>query len=201
MWKRVLFQDKISNVIQNKNIHINDPLQFQTSLKQAMSDCCEHGFRLLSINSLKEAECFSKVLYSTKSGGCQESDIKTFESGTQLFSAATFALEDFWTSATNEGAYSDFNYGWCGDGKLFNTNDLPWDPWDDKTTRRFNPHNCIVAWFNETGFQHVKARPCETHRSIVFCEHVPRFSEKHLPTRGPKLYPFSGTNFPQTSVK
>jgi hypothetical protein len=94
--------------------------------------------------------------------------------------------QDFWTSATNEGVYSDFNYGWCGDGTLFQRNDLPWG---FSETRRVNPHSCGFVWFNKTGNGHIEIRPCAKNRAFVLCEYEQHFSEDLIPTRAPIYIP------------
>jgi hypothetical protein len=94
------------------------------------------------------------------------------------------ANKDVWTSATNEGAYSNFKHGWCGDGTLLNA-EPHWLPWSKSRT-----HNCVIARLNASGVAFFEASPCNSsHRALVLCEYEPNFSRQQIPTRGPRLYP------------
>jgi hypothetical protein len=107
-----------------------------------------------------------------------------------------FSDREFWTSATNKGAYSDFNYGWCGDGTLFRTDDLPWG---QSKVRRLHSNSCGFLSLEDPEFDQMEIRPCDYHRAYFLCEYVPNFVQDQIPTRRPIVESLSDSKLTITS--
>jgi hypothetical protein len=103
------------------------------SWQEAQDECCAYGAWAASFSSLEEMQCFTM----SNKGMRFDHKINIRLANNFLFCLALKIVANghMWTSGTNQGVFSEANFGWCSNGYLVPDDNMwvsyegPYDPW------------------------------------------------------------------------